>query len=137
MNLNLIRPLQHILYIEDDSDDRAFFQEGLDYVAPGTICYVVNDANEARQFLKEVDVVLDYIFLDINMPGTDGITFLREIKTHAGLRSIPVIVYSTSSIERYIQQCKDLGALAYVTKPATFQGICNMLKRIVVKIPNT
>ncbi|HET7179060.1 MAG TPA: response regulator [Chryseosolibacter sp.] len=131
MNLNLINPLQNILYIEDDSDDQAFFQESLNRVAPNAICYIANDANEARDFFKEVDVSLDYIFLDINMPGTDGITFLREIKANLGLHSIPVIVYSTSGTESYIRQCKDLGAFAYVKKPNTFQGICNVLKGIM------
>ena len=135
MKLNLINPLQNILYIEDDSDDQAFFQESLNRVAPNAICYIANDAKEARDFFKEVDIALDYIFLDINMPGTDGITFLREIKTNLGLHSIPVIVYSTSGTESCIRQCKDLGAFAYVRKPNTFQEICNVLKRIVKKAP--
>lgn len=135
MKLNLINPLQNILYIEDDSDDQAFFQESLNRVAPNAVCYIANNASEARDFFKEGDVALDYIFLDINMPGTDGMTFLREIKTDAGLRSIPVIMYSTSGTESYIRKCKELGAFAYVKKPNTFQGICNVLKRIVIKDP--
>ena len=136
MKLNLTSPLQNILYIEDDSDDQAFFQESLHRVAPRAICYIANNANEARDFFQEVDVALDYIFLDINMPGTDGITFLREIKADLGLSSIPVIVYSTSGRESYIRQCRDLGAFAYVKKPNTFQGICNVLKRLVVEDPD-
>ena len=133
MNLNLITPLQNILYIEDDSDDQAFFRESLNRVAPRAICYTASSADEARDFFHQVEVSLDYIFLDINMPGTDGITFLREIKADLALNSIPVIVYSTSGTESYATQCKDLGAFAYVRKPNTFQGICSVLKRIVTE----
>lgn len=119
----------NILYVEDDRDDQDIFQEGLNKVAPDTVCHLANDADEARELLNDERIIPDYIFLDINMPGTDGITFLSEIKEHENLRSIPVIVYSTTNSQTDVLRCKRLGALDVITKPATFQGVCNVLKK--------
>jgi CheY-like chemotaxis protein len=127
MQLNLINRSKNVLYVEDDFDDQQFFQESLEVVAPNTNCFIANDAEEARALFKDLDVALDYIFLDINMPGADGITLLREIKKQKDLKSIPVIMCSTSCTQREIQLCKELGALEYITKPNTFQGMCNIL----------
>jgi CheY-like chemotaxis protein len=119
----------NILYIEDDHDDQEIFQEVLTNVAPRTVCYLAGDADEARELLNEIHINPDYIFLDINIPGTDGISFLREIKESEALKSIPVIVYSTTNNRKYALQCKRLGALEFITKPSTFQGVCNILKK--------
>ena len=129
MKSNLINPLKNILYVEDDSDDQEIFQEGLRKVAPNSTCYVANDADEARDFLNTAEIVMDYIFLDINMPKTDGLTFLRELKKNKDQKSIPVIIYSTANNQTYVKKCKELGAIEYFPKPNTFQGVCNILKK--------
>jgi CheY-like chemotaxis protein len=129
MSKNVNTDLMNILYVDDDSDDRDFFMEGLNSVAPNSNLYLAADAVEARGLLTELNQNLNYIFLDINMPGTNGLTFLSEIKQDEDLRSIPVIIYSTASSPKYAMRSRELGALDYITKPVTFAGICKMLEK--------
>jgi CheY-like chemotaxis protein len=64
------------------------------------------------------------IVLDLNLPGTDGRELLRLLKTDAALRTIPVIVYTTSSNPRDIEYCYQNGANAYQVKPVDFEKFC-------------
>lgn len=64
------------------------------------------------------------IVLDLNMPGTDGREFLRQIKTDELLRTIPVVIYTTSSNPRDIEYCYQIGANSYQVKPVDFEKFC-------------
>jgi CheY-like chemotaxis protein len=63
------------------------------------------------------------ILLDLNMPGKDGREALREIKSDPELRRIPVVVQTTSRAPQDIVGSYDSGANAFMTKPATFDGL--------------
>ena len=117
-----------ILYVEDDPDDQELFQEALAKVSPGAICHQANNADDALFFLNELDSLVDIIFLDINLPGMNGISFLEILKKDDRLKGIPTIIYSTARNEKYIRQCEGLGASSYVVKPNSFLEICNILK---------
>ena len=58
------------------------------------------------------------ILLDLNLPGTDGRDVLKEIKSDPELKSIPVVVLTTSTSERDISECYQNGANSYMMKPA-------------------
>src|SRR5207253_3875954 len=81
------------------------------------------------------------IILDLNMPRKDGREALREIKSHSDLRSIPVVVLTTSKAEEDILSTYDLGVNSFITKPVTFEGLVDVLKVIgrywfgVVELP--
>ena len=62
------------------------------------------------------------ILLDLNMPGTDGREVLSDIKNNESLKTIPVIVLTTSSDARDIESCYQSGANSYVTKPVDLPG---------------
>ncbi len=72
----------------------------------------------------------DMIFLDLNMPFKDGKQCLSELKSDGKFQHIPVIIYSTSSYMRDIENAYNQGANLYVIKPNT----CNELKKIMKKI---
>ncbi len=63
------------------------------------------------------------ILLDLNLPGMDGRALLRLIKQHDRLRSIPVIVLSTSNDARDVQECYALGASTFIHKPVNFEAL--------------
>ena len=63
------------------------------------------------------------VLLDFNLPGTDGRTVLGKLKQDAKLHSIPVIIFSTSSNERDIEDCYQLGANIYLTKPIEYAAL--------------
>ncbi len=81
------------------------------------------------------------ILLDLNMPRKDGREALQEIKSDPELRRIPVVVLTTSEADADIIRSYDLGVNAFVTKPVTFDGLADAIKRLgefwfeIVKLP--
>jgi two-component system response regulator len=81
------------------------------------------------------------IFLDLNLPKKDGRDVLIEIKNDENLKSIPVVVLTTSELDTDIERSYKSGANCYVTKPVTFEGLVDCLKEIerfwfsVAKLP--
>lgn len=80
-----------------------------------------NDPNRARPGL---------ILLDLNLPGTDGREVLREIKSHPQLKSIPVLILTTSASERDIEACYAIGANSYIQKPVDMHGFMTAFERL-------
>jgi two-component system, chemotaxis family, response regulator Rcp1 len=72
----------------------------------------------------------DIILLDLNMPCKDGREVLAEIKRAPGLKTIPVIVLTTSADEDDLRHSYDSGANSFVTKPADLQQFMNVVKAI-------
>jgi len=68
--------------------------------------------------------------LDLNMPGLDGRRVLEIVKQDQGLRKMPMVVLTTSSDERDVTQCYQLGASTYIQKPVDFDGLIAAVVRI-------
>lgn len=68
------------------------------------------------------------ILLDINMPGMNGIEVLKNIKNETELKTIPVIMLTTSKGSKDIQSCYDAGANSYMQKPVKFEGFLDAMK---------
>jgi CheY-like chemotaxis protein len=64
-----------------------------------------------------------FVLLDLNLPGTDGRTVLETLKRDPRLQSIPVIIFSTSTNSRDIEDCYRLGANSYLTKPIEYAAL--------------
>ena len=89
-------------------------------------------AEDALQHLKNDPHSLpDYIFLDLNMPRMNGREFLQELKRNYQLKEIPVVIYTTSSSGRDVEEARELGAKEFLTKPADFKSICREVSRII------
>src|SRR5690606_26078913 len=69
-----------IFYIDDDDDDREFFIEAVRHINAEFLCYTAKDGRQALRELREMIVMPDFIFLDVNMPVMNGKQFLLEIK---------------------------------------------------------
>jgi CheY-like chemotaxis protein len=114
--------------IDDDIDDQEIFALVLKSVNPSITCITANDGIEAVTKLTEEEAFNpDYIFLDLNMPGMDGKQCLREIKKITRLKSIPVIIYSTSSDQRDVLETRALGASDYLEKQSSVVELKNKL----------
>lgn len=70
------------------------------------------------------------VLLDLNLPGTDGREVLGEIKSSETLRSIPVVVFTTSGDARDVDACYRAGANGYVQKPVRVDELVTALQRI-------
>jgi two-component system response regulator len=124
----------YILIGEDDADDRFLLQTAFDEVRPNSQLAFVENGVELLDFLAgktEQDQALPvFILLDLNMPKKDGREVLRELKAHATLQRIPVIMFSTTSNEHEIRRCYELGANSYITKPDSFGGLQDIVKAL-------
>jgi CheY-like chemotaxis protein len=125
-----------ILIVEDDSDDRLlaqeamteinFPQECLTFVENGEelMSYLINCCRNSTNPQKCLPVL---ILLDLNMPKKDGREALKEIKANPQLRKIPVIIFTTSKRPEDIAESYESGANTYITKPATFESLVDMM----------
>jgi CheY-like chemotaxis protein len=137
-----------ILLVEDNEGDVGLVEEVFEDARIRNIIHVAEDGEEAMQFLNKEKKFInaptpDLILLDLNLPGKDGREVLEEIKTDNKLKSIPVVVLTTSKAEEDIVKSYDLHANSYITKPVDFDQFIRVVKSIedfwleVVKLPNS
>ena len=138
-----------ILIADDDDDDCMLTQEALAESRLANTVRIVRDGEELMDYLynrgqytdKKLAPRPDLIFLDLNMPKKDGREALREIKADSQLRSIPIIVLTTSKAEEDIYRSYDLGANSFIIKPMTFSSLVEVMRAIgkywfeTVKLP--
>jgi CheY-like chemotaxis protein len=130
-----------VLLVEDDPGDVVLIQEAFEHNKVRNRLHVVGDGVEAMEFLRNGGDRPDLVLLDLNLPRKDGREVLEEIKTDPALRSIPVVVLTTSKAEEDILRSYDLHANAYVTKPVDFSRFIEVVRQIdeffvtVVKLP--
>ena len=127
-----------ILMADDDPDDRLLTADALKEAR------LINDI----RFVENGEELLDYlrrsgkfsapadaprpglILLDLNMPRKDGRTVLKELKQDADLRTIPVVVLTTSKDDEDVYRSYDLGVNSYIVKPVTFEALVDILQTI-------
>ena len=119
---------------DDDTDDREIFIEALQGIDELCKCITAADGQEAISKLTNGMTNLpDFIFLDLNMPRMNGKECLAEIKKNSKLRKIPVIIYSTSTDKKDIQETMELGAAFFLQKPNRFDDLSRALANIISK----
>lgn len=121
----------HIMFADDDQDDRHFFEEAFREVKIKHKLSTFEDGVELMANLKDENNDLPHIvFLDLNMPRKSGLECLREIRNDERLKSLSVAIYSTSSSEQDVENTFVLGANVYIKKPNEF----NKLKKILTDV---
>ena len=141
-NLNVIA----VLLVEDDPGDVVLIREAFEDNKVHNACTWSSDGVEAMAFLRNeaehADAPRpDLVLLDLNLPRMDGREVLAEVKADPDLRTIPVVVLTTSEAEEDILRSYDLHANAYVTKPVDFERFIEVVRQIddffvtVVKLP--
>ena len=136
----------HVLLVEDDPGDVLMTQEAFEHHKLRNQLHVVSDGVEALSFLRREGEHADaprpgMILLDLNLPRKDGREVLEEVKNDPALRSIPVVVLTTSQAEEDILRSYNLHANAYVAKPVDFDRFIQVIRQIddffvtVVKLP--
>jgi CheY-like chemotaxis protein len=123
---------RHILLIDDDLDDIELFKEALFEADPLSTVDFFNDASQLFTQFKSLQNQPEIIFLDINMATISGWDCLHFLKKNHYLENIPVIMYSTSSHRKEVQQALKEGAWGFVTKPSSYRDLIEMLKLVIV-----
>jgi CheY-like chemotaxis protein len=119
------------LLVDDDADDIIVFKEVLRDVNPSIQLIEAGDGLEALEILRSRhDNLPDIIFLDLNMPRMQGKECLVEIKKDPHLQHIPVIIYTTSSLSRDIEDSMLKGAVCFITKPSSLKELRHIVSSI-------
>ena len=128
------KQIRNLVYIvDDDPDDRqiildAFLENNSD------IDYIfIESAEELLTTLYDDKTNLpDLILLDLNMPGVLGLQALKEIRENKTFRQIPIIVLTTSALDRDKKLSYELGASCFLTKPDSFKKLTEIVNAIVM-----
>ena len=116
------------LLIDDDMDDHEIFSLALEDLDVHVKLTSVYNANQAISLLESGTYSADFIFLDLNMPRVDGKQCLVEIKSIPANKSVPVVIYSTSSEIKDLVEVQQLGAEAYIVKSSSLKDLVAALK---------
>jgi two-component system, chemotaxis family, response regulator Rcp1 len=127
--------LANILLVEDNPSDVLLTQIAMKQCKLLNSLHVAEDGEEALAFLRHEGVHAgaprpDIILLDLNLPRMDGRELLAIIKKDASLRTIPVMVLTTSDAESDVVQSYALHANAYITKPVDMNHFVRIVKGI-------
>jgi len=136
-----------ILLVEDNPGDVRLTIEGLNEGKVRNNLHVARDGVEALEFLRHEagfrdSIRPDLILLDLNLPRMDGREVLAEIKSDPDLKTIPVVVLTTSRAEQDVLHSYELQANCYVTKPVDLEQFITVVKSIedfwltIVTLPN-
>ena len=135
-----------ILLVEDSAGDVRLTQEALRDAKVQNNLHVVSDGMEATAFLWRQGKYAnaprpDLILLDLNLPKKGGREVLEEIKRDSSLKSIPVVILTTSAAEEDILRSYQLHANCYITKPVDLDQFLKVVRTMdnfwlaIVKLP--
>jgi two-component system, chemotaxis family, response regulator Rcp1 len=140
--------LIEVLLVEDSPGDVRLTREALKDTKMHISLNVVSDGTEAMTYLRREKNYAQaprpaLILLDLNLPRKDGRDVLKEIKESDALKSIPVVILTTSASPVDVERSYELHANCYITKPVDLQGFMKVVQSIdnfwfsVVKLPNS
>src|SRR5829696_4347802 len=127
-----------VLLVEDSPDDvwlvkRAFASAGLKHPL-----FAVEDGGQAIEYLcgkgqyadRKAFPLPNLVLADLKMPGVDGFQLIKWMRDDTHARMIPVIVMSSSALAQDVNRAYELGANAYMVKPANYQALENLIATI-------
>lgn len=122
---------QPILIVDDSQDDFYAAKRALTKANLHNPIQHATSGQAALTLLQSSNNVKPgLILLDLNMPGIDGRKTLELIKSDTQLKSIPIVILTTSDDERDVEACYRLGANTYIQKPVDFDGLIEAMKRL-------
>jgi len=141
----MIKPIE-ILMVEDNPVDVLVTREALKQGRITNNLSVAEDGEEALDFLFRTGQFSaaprpDLILLDLNLPKKDGREILTELKNNPDLRSIPVVILTTSQAEEDVLRSYDCGANCFIVKPVDLEQFTSTIRSIedfwfsIVKLP--
>ncbi|MBR9988660.1 MAG: response regulator [Gemmatimonadetes bacterium] len=126
-----------ILLAEDDLEDQTFARDALLAARLMNELIVVQDGQELLDCLRGTGAYAGappsrpgLILLDLKMPRMGGLEALAEIKNDAALRSIPIVVLTTSGVDEDIARSYALGVNSFIQKPVTFSGLVEAIREL-------
>lgn len=122
-----------LLYVEDEDAAVFLFETTLQDLGSDIQFHRVADGEQAISFLTKAEGYRDaptpgLILLDLNLPKLSGLQVLARIQSDEQLRSIPVVIFSSSSLPADRRRALALGATEYIVKPASLDSFVEVVK---------
>jgi two-component system, response regulator len=127
-----------ILLVEDNPNDVALTLRAFKKYNIGNRIHVVHDGAEALEFVfgtgayaeRSFELTPRVILLDLKLPKVDGLEVLKQVKADPNLRTVPIVVLTSSREEHDLLRSYDLGTNAYVVKPLDFRQFMEALREL-------
>lgn len=131
--------LKRILLAEDNPNDVELTLSAFEELNLANEVVVVNDGAKALDYLRKEGEFKGrdsnnpaVVLLDLKMPKVDGLEVLRQMKSDAALKQVPVVILTSSREEKDLVESYKLGVNAYVVKPVNFQEFIPAVKELGV-----
>lgn len=130
------KPIE-ILLVDDNDDDIVLLEESLKDSKFVNLLHVVHDGEEALAYLRRQSPYQSatppgLVLLDINMPKMNGFEVLGAMKADPDLKTIPVVMLTTSTRDEDIVRSYDGGACSFVSKPVSFESLKDVIKQFAL-----
>jgi CheY-like chemotaxis protein len=124
-----------ILLVEDSPTDALLAKEALEYSKILNTVHHVENGEEAMAFLRQQGRHVDkprpgLVLLDLNMPRVGGLEVLKEVKADESLKTIPIVILTTSKAEEDVVRSYGMHANCYVCKPVEFDKLAEVVRNI-------
>lgn len=119
-----------VLLVEDDTVDAMTVKRSFKELSITNKVEHAMNGIEALGYLENADVKPCLILLDINMPKMNGIEFLQSLKENDGLKTIPVVMLTTSNDEKDKLESYNLGVAGYMLKPVDYQQFVQVMRSV-------
>jgi two-component system response regulator len=120
----------HLVLIEDNPGDVELIRLALIEAGLHAQVHVAIDAHRARELMRDLAAPPALVLLDLNLPETTGDVLLRDLRADSPWRDVPVVVLTSSHLERDYERCFTWGASAYKVKPSTFNDYVAFAKSL-------
>ncbi|MCE0497842.1 MAG: response regulator [Methylacidiphilales bacterium] len=141
INAHVQAPI-HLLVVEDNPHDRELLKRQLKMAKMEDPVIFATDAEQALSVLDEFrsgarDGALAVLFLDLLLPGMNGVDLLRQIRAMPDFEALPVIVMTTSGDPEHLKECESLNVVSYVEKPVTAGSFTKAVAGIFDPMPGS
>jgi len=131
---------EKILLVEDDPDHAELIMEVLETENVQKEIILLNDGLEALNYFQEygdngAQIRINLVILDLNLPKVHGMEVLKFLKQNSKYSSIPVVILSTSSDEKTIEDAYKNGADNYIAKPILYEDFVEKVKALIKFLP--
>lgn len=133
----MIAQVKRILLVEDNANDAELTLEALGHHNLANEVIIARDGEEALDYLYRRGAFQSreegnpaVVLLDLKMPKVDGMEVLRQVKTDPDLKTVPVVILTSSREERDVVESYHLGVNAYVVKPVDFHEFGDAVKQL-------
>jgi len=120
-----------ILLVDDDEDDQCIFIDLIKDIRQEVQCFTADDGLQALEKLRELVPAPGLIFLDLNMPFINGFECLERIRQDNRLKTIPVVIFTTSQSDSDLKKANDNGADLFLSKTADLRSLRDSLRNIL------